>query len=200
MAILKIHNPRFVGSLLNPAQAPRPALPEFAFVGRSNVGKSSLINTLLNRRNLARVSKQPGKTRTINYFNIDDRFYLVDLPGYGFARVGHREKHLWQKAIEDYLLQTDRLLMLYVLVDARVGAKELDVQLVAWLRHHQIPFTVVATKVDALGRSKRPGAETAIRQALVLSPDDPLIFFSAKDRTGRADLLKHMKLLLDSSR
>ena len=199
MAVLKFRNPRFVRSTLNPAEALRPELPEFAFVGRSNVGKSSLINTLLNRRNLARVSKQPGKTRTINYFNIDDRFYVVDLPGYGYARVGHRQKHLWQKAIEAYLLSTDRLLMLYVLVDARVGAKELDVQLVAWLRHHQLPFTIVATKVDALSRNRQKQSEAGIRQALALPSEWPIILFSAKNRTGRENLLKQMKQLLEAA-
>ncbi len=187
---MKIKQPKFVKSILHPAEKPVPVLPEFAFVGRSNVGKSSLINTLVNIRHFARVSKKPGKTRTINFFNIDNRCYFVDLPGYGYARASRQEQRVWQKAIEPYLLKNPQLRLLFVLVDAKVGAKESDRQLITWLQYHGVPFQVIATKADQISRSARQKQQHSICTQLNLPSSYPLIFFSAKDRTGRQEVLK----------
>ncbi len=187
---MKIRKAQFVKSTLRKGEGPHPPLPEFAFVGRSNVGKSSLINTLVNIKNFARVSKQPGKTRAVNYFIINDAFYLVDLPGYGFAKVSKAEKQKWQEAIEGYLLENPRLQLLFVLVDAKVGVKPADEQLVEWLQYHHIPFQVIATKADQIGRSKWQGAIQEIQKRLRLLPDQPVILFSAKTRLGRDEVWK----------
>ncbi len=195
--MLKIKDPKFIKSVLNWQNKPKSALPEIAFVGRSNVGKSSLINCLLNRKNFARVSKKPGKTQTINFFNIDNTFYLVDLPGYGFARRSMMQKENWETSIEDYLLNSPELLILFVLIDSNVGVKEKDQQLIEWLDYHQIPFQVVATKVDKISRSQRNSQEQRIREGLGLDINNPIMFFSTKDRTGRNGVLKHISKLLN---
>ncbi|NOX38246.1 MAG: YihA family ribosome biogenesis GTP-binding protein [Calditrichaeota bacterium] len=193
---MKIKQPRFVKSILNPAEKPFPELPEIAFVGRSNVGKSSLINTLVNIRNFARVSKKPGKTRTINFFNIDNRCYFVDLPGYGYAKAPKTEQKKWQRAIEPYLLENPKLRLLFVLVDAKVGAKDSDRQLIEWLQYHRIPFQIVATKADQISQGKWQKQRQLICEQLHLPADYPLIFFSAKNRTGRQDILGLIEKLL----
>ena len=195
---MKIRKAQFVKSTLNPKDAPQPARPEFAFVGRSNVGKSSLINTLVNIKNFARVSKQPGKTRAINYFNINDAFYLVDLPGYGFAKISKTEQKKWQRAIEGYLVNNPRLRLLFVLVDAKVGPKATDVQLVEWLQYNGIPFQVVATKIDQVGRSKWQQVQTTIAETFHLMPGTPIVLFSAKNRTGRGDIWQIIEAHLKS--
>ena len=175
---------------------PKPALPEIAFVGRSNVGKSSLINCLVNRKNFAHVSKKPGKTQTINFFNINDIFYLVDLPGYGFARRSMKQKENWETSIEDYLLNNRKLFILFVLIDSKVGVKEKDQQLIEWLDYHQIPFMVIATKADKISRSQRDNQGKRIKEDLGIASSYPVLFFSAKDRTGRGEVLRYISELL----
>ena len=183
---------------MNWKDAPRLKLPEVAFVGRSNVGKSSLINALINSKNLARVSKQPGKTRTINYFAVDEWFYLVDLPGYGFARTSKEEQLLWQEAIEGYLLNSQSLRMLFVLIDGKVGAKKNDVQVIEWLRFNKIPFQVVATKSDRISRNVQLNQAKAISTVLELTGDPSLIFSSAKDRSGRGTLWRAIQRIVNA--
>lgn len=198
-AMIKIKNVQYVKSILSANERPIPALPEIAFVGRSNVGKSSLINCLVNVKNLARVSKQPGKTRAINYFSVDNRFYLVDLPGYGFAKVSKSAQVDWQRVIEAYLLNNQQIRRILVLIDSKVGAKENDRQLIEWLEFNRAPYRVVATKVDKISRSERAVQARKIREALNQSRNEPLLFFSAKDRTGREELLKYIGELLEGS-
>lgn len=169
--------------------------PEIAVVGRSNVGKSSLINTLVNIHNFARVSKQPGKTRTINYFNINDKFYLVDLPGYGYAKVSKVEKKSWEGAIEGYLLNRPTMRCLFLLVDAKVGLKDNDHQMLEWLVYSKIPFQVIATKVDRINHSAR------LKFMQALEADYPeiarsIIPFSAKTREGKGEVLKTISQLI----
>ncbi len=197
--MLKIKDVQFVKSISRLQDKPHPYYPEFAFAGRSNVGKSSLINCLLNRKNLARVSKQPGKTRSINYFLINRQFYLVDLPGYGFARVSAGEKKRWQEMIESYLLQSEELVQLFVLVDAVVKAQKNDLQLVEWLNHHQIPFAVVATKADKLSQFRLNVHLNEITRQLQLDDSHPIFPFSAVKRTGRGELLGYIDRLLKGS-
>lgn len=190
--MLKIKNARFVKSILDGKEKPRPALPEVVFAGRSNVGKSSLINSLVNQRNFARVSKKPGKTQTINFFNIDDTFYLVDLPGYGYARRSKAQQSTWNEGIENYLMNSRELLILLALIDSKVGVKETDKQLVEWLKHIQIPFRIIATKVDQISRSKAADSEKRIRESLGMSPENTIIFYSVRNRTGRETVLKYL--------
>lgn len=197
-AMIQIKNVQYVKSILSANERPTPALPEIAFVGRSNVGKSSLINCLANVKNLARVSKQPGKTRAINYFSVDNRFYLVDLPGYGFAKISKSARVDWQRVIEAYLLNNQQIRSILVLIDSKVGAKENDRQLIEWLEFNRAPYRVVATKVDKISRSERAVQARKIREALNQSRNEPLLFFSAKDRTGREELLKYIGELLES--
>jgi GTP-binding protein len=193
--MLKIKNTKFIKSVLDRKEKPKPSLPEVVFAGRSNVGKSSLINCLVNQRNFARISKKPGKTQTINFFDIDNQFYLVDLPGYGFARRSMKEKSNWNEAIEDYLLNNRELLVLFALIDSKVGVKENDRQLIEWMAYNQIPFQIIATKVDQVPKSKRQAQANRIRELLGLANEAPVIFFSSKDRTGREEVIKYLSNL-----
>ena len=145
---------------------------EVAFVGRSNVGKSSLINALANRRQLARVSNTPGRTQLINVFAVPGGGTLVDLPGYGYAAVPGRIKQGWQKMIEGYLLEREGLVMVFVLVDGEIGPTKLDLQMLDWLRDNGIPHTVVATKGDKVKSSKRPTRKRELAEACQLEPGD----------------------------
>lgn len=196
MPSLKIINAKFIKSILERNSKPKPALPEVAFAGRSNVGKSSLINCLVNQRNFARVSKKPGKTQTINFFNIDNKFYLVDLPGYGFARRSKVQQDSWDKSIEDYLLNSAELLIILVLIDSKVGVKKTDQQLIEWLDFNHIAFQIVATKADQISRSQQNKQEQSIRDDLSLPVTHPILFFSSKDRTGRQELIQLLGKLL----
>jgi len=190
--MLKIKQSSFVKSVVRISERPQPPLPEFAFAGRSNVGKSSLINCLVNRKNFAKVSKHPGKTRTINYFIINKQFYLVDLPGYGFARVSKTEKLKWKSMIEEYLLESDRLQMLYLLIDAAVGPQTNDLQLIEWVQYHQLPFFIIATKADKIKGNARAKLKLQLAEILEKDIDDSFLFFSSKNRLGRAELLSHI--------
>ncbi|OPX33969.1 hypothetical protein B1H10_04640 [candidate division KSB1 bacterium 4484_188] len=197
---MEIKDCSFVKSVVDYKTRPEPALPEFAFAGRSNVGKSSLINSLLRRKNIAKISKQPGKTRTINYFLVNQSFYFVDLPGYGFAKVSQQEKVKWGKMIEDYLVNSRELRTLFVLVDALVGPKKNDEQLVEWLQFHQIPFTLIATKADKVGVSSQRKRAEEIGKMLNLSVSRDIFFYSAKKNTGRDKLLGQIELYLKNKR
>lgn len=195
----EIKNPQFVKSILNLKEKPHPALPEIAFVGRSNVGKSSLINCLVNIKNFARVSKQPGKTQTINFFRIDDAFYFVDLPGYGYAKRSKKQLSEWGKSVEDYLLNSRELAVLYVLIDSKVGVKAADQQLLEWLRFNTIPFEIIATKADRISKSAKIKQERIIKNKLNLPETAHLIFFSAKTRQGQSELTQHLSMVLSTS-
>ena len=179
----------FVKSIVDQKNRPKPYLPEFAFAGRSNVGKSSLINCLVNRSNFAHVSKNPGKTRTINYYQINDVFYLVDLPGYGFARVSKSEKGSWQKMIENYLIQNHYLKTVFVLIDCRVGHKKSDLELFEWLHFHLIPFTIILTKADQVNRNGQAKRISELLATLRHVSRNQILIFSAKNRLGREELL-----------
>lgn len=198
--MLKISSITFVKSITDIKNRPEPLHPEFAFAGRSNVGKSSLINCLLNRRNLARISKTPGKTRTINYYLINNIFYLVDLPGYGFARVPPVEQKKWQSMIENYLIKNPCLKVLYVLIDSVTGMKKNDLQLFEWLHFQNIYYRVILTKFDRIGVQRRQLRIQEIRNSLPLYEiQSDVISFSARDRTGRNDLLNDINIFLKNS-
>jgi GTP-binding protein len=169
----------FIGSF--PKDPPQSHLPEFAFVGRSNVGKSSAINTLLGRKKAARVSRTPGRTQLINIFEIDDELRFVDLPGYGFAKVPGHVRHTWKQMIDDYLFGRVTLQGVVVLVDARHSAQKLDISMLASLQKASIPAIVVATKVDTLKRNKRVRQLATLRKGLMV-PE--LIPFSSVNKEG----------------
>lgn len=148
-----IRSAEFIVSNTDPKKSPAPDKPEYAFIGRSNVGKSSLINRLVNRKNLAKTSATPGKTQLINHFLINDGWYLVDLPGYGYARKAKTDRAQWAAFIEKYILGRENLVCLFVLLDARLPLQKIDDEFLTWLGENGIPFCIVYTKADKLGRT-----------------------------------------------
>ena len=185
---MQVHTARFVLSALDPAQYPRDRQPEFAFVGRSNVGKSSLLNTLLGRKGLAKTSGTPGKTQTLNFFSINEKFYFVDLPGYGFAKVPKDMKDTWNRVMVDYLRDRESLRLVISLVDARHKPSPLDVEMLNILEEAEVPTLVVATKIDKLKRSQRRGNLAQIQETLGLPEDIEVLPFSSVDREGVKEL------------
>lgn len=170
-------------------QFPGQGLPEIAMVGKSNVGKSSLINSMTNNSKLARTSAEPGKTRLVNLYLINEAFFLVDLPGYGFARAPKQEKEKWAAMIEGYLRGSKHLKRVFQLVDIRHEPTEDDQLMVEYLRHYDIPFTVVATKADKLSKAQRGRNIPAICRKLAVQPWEVMVW-SSKDGTGRDRLLE----------
>ena len=192
---LKIKKVNLFRTVYRPEDLPQTPYSEVAFVGRSNVGKSSLLNALANNFKLAKVSSEPGKTRSVNFFLVNDRFFLVDLPGYGFAKVPLKEQKRWRELIETYLKSRDTLKAVFLLVDSRIGPTEKDLQMKEWLEFYGIPFVVVATKVDKLKKNERKNLEPSVKKALGRD-DVKVILFSAKTREGRQELLKVLEEVL----
>jgi GTP-binding protein len=187
----------FILSAVNEGQYPEPSLPEIAFAGRSNVGKSSLINTLVNRRNLAKASSQPGRTRMINFFAVDGRIVLVDLPGYGFARVPPAEKAAWKVMVENYLRLRTNLRGVVVILDIRRDVSQMDLDLISWLNYYALPQIPVLTKADKLSRNEAAKRQAAISRQLAshgigIKP----ALFSAKTRLGKEELWRAILDLL----
>jgi|SRR5690554_4044572 len=172
-------------------KCPPAGKPEFAFIGRSNVGKSSLINMLTQSRHLAKTSGTPGKTQLINHFIIDDRWYMVDLPGYGFAKVGKKLKAEWEEMIKNYLSHRENLLATFVLIDSRLDPQKNDLEFIRWCAENGIPIVLAFTKADKLSRSKVQGNVSKFLQAtLEIFKEAPLYFItSAEKQTGREELL-----------
>lgn len=179
-------------------QYPPCDLPEIALVGRSNVGKSSLINCLANRKNLARTSSTPGKTATINFYEIGGRFRLVDLPGYGYAKVSRQEKEKWAGMIENYLAKRENLVQVIQLVDARHKPTADDKTMFDWICSYNYEPFVVATKLDKLKKSQIEANLTAIYEELKLTEESVLIPFSSESREGRAEVLELIDYVLET--
>lgn len=175
---------------------PQQGLPEFAMAGKSNVGKSSLINSLTRNSKLARTSSEPGKTRLINYYGINDAFLLVDLPGYGFARAPRGEQEKWAQMIEGYLVGSRNLRHVFHLVDIRHAPTQEDQMMTEYLRHYEIPFSVIATKADKLSKAQRGRSIPVICRTLAVQPWE-ILTYSAQDATGREALLEKLEALLD---
>ena len=175
------------------SRLPENTLPEFAFAGRSNVGKSSLINVLMNRKSYARTSAQPGKTQTINFYNIDEKLYFVDLPGYGYAKVSMQAREKWGKMIERYLKKSRQLKKIFLLVDIRHKPSANDVQMYEWIVYQGFQPVVVATKLDKINRSQTAKQQKQIRETLGMSAGTVLIPFSAETRQGRDELWELME-------
>ena len=170
------------------SRLPENELPEFAFAGKSNVGKSSLINALMNRKAYARTSSQPGKTQTINFYNINNAFYYVDLPGYGYAKVSLEAKEKWGKMIERYLSRSRMLKMVFLLVDIRHDPSANDKSMYDWIVYNGYHPVIIATKLDKINRSQVAKHTNAIRQGLGMAPEDILIPFSAETKQGREEI------------
>ena len=181
---MKIRSTEIVVSAVNRNQYPTEGLPEIALVGRSNVGKSSTINTLLNRRNFARTSQTPGKTRTINFFLINNEFYFVDLPGYGYAKIAKSEKEKWGVIMERYLQDRNELCAIFLLVDIRHEPTNDDVMMYEWIKHFGYNCVVIATKADKISRGQYQKHFSIIRKKLQLEKDEKIILISSLKKTG----------------
>lgn len=195
---MNIKNAEFIISNTDPAKCPTTGKPEFAFIGRSNVGKSSVINMLVNRKNLAKTSSTPGKTQTINHFLIDNSWYLVDLPGYGYASVGRSSRQSWPVMIENYIKNRETLQNTFVLIDSRLEPQANDLDFVGWIGKKQLPFSLVFTKIDKLSKSALSKSVSAWGQKLKQTWDElpPVFFTSAEKKTGREELLGYIETIL----
>lgn len=187
---MQIKDAKYELTAVKPQQYPADILPEIAFVGRSNVGKSSLINGLLNRKNLARVAAKPGKTREINFYRVNGALFLVDLPGYGYAQVSKAERASWSEMIETYLNTREQLKAVLMLVDIRHAPTSDDRLMLDWLRTQTKPYLIVATKLDKIPRSQLNVRLKEIRAVLGLAEDTILIPFSAESKQGRDEIWK----------
>ncbi len=185
---MNVQNAAFLTSAARPNQFPRDRRPEVAFVGRSNVGKSTLLNALLNRKGLAKTSKKPGKTRLINFFDVDGRLYFVDLPGYGFAKVSKAMQAAWSELIGGYLRDREPLRLAVHLIDSRHPPTPRDHDLLALLEDAEVPTLIVTTKIDKLRPNQRKRSLATLRRELGLEPDALVIPFSAVTGEGKAPL------------
>lgn len=192
---MMIKKAKFQTSLAEFKPFPGQGLPEIAFAGKSNVGKSSLINALTHNSKLARTSSEPGKTRLVNFYLLNEAFFLVDLPGYGFARASKQEKEKWSGMIEGYLQGSQNLRHVVQLVDIRHAPTEEDQMMTNYLRHYEIPFTVVATKADKLSKAQRSRSVPVICRTLVVQPWE-IIACSSEDGTGLEALTDAMERVL----
>ena len=197
---MNIRVAEFVVSNTDPSRCPEPNKHEFAFIGRSNVGKSSLINLLVNRKNLAKTSSTPGKTQTINHFLINEEWYLVDLPGYGYASVTRSKHRSWGSMIETYLKKRTSLLTTFVLLDPRLEPQKIDLEFIQWMGVQKIPFSLVFTKADKITKNQLLVSKKKWETTLSETWDElPLIFLtSSEERKGRDELLSYIESLLTS--
>lgn len=192
MAQFNLNKAEFVKSAASPEAFIRDSLPRIVFAGKSNVGKSSVINRLLNRKNFARVGAQPGKTVHVNYFKIDGRCWFVDLPGYGYAAVAKAERDRWARLMESFFAEPEQISLGVMIVDARHKPTADDMTMCEWFKGSGRPFVVAANKCDKLSKTAAAANLAMIRAALELSEDTPLLAFSAEKGEGRAELLSRI--------
>ncbi|MEN6468557.1 MAG: ribosome biogenesis GTP-binding protein YihA/YsxC [Smithella sp.] len=195
---MKITSAEFIKSAVWPAQYPPATMPEIAFVGRSNVGKSSLMNTLVGRKKLAKTSNTPGRTQLINFFDINGAISFVDLPGYGFAKVSQSVKKDWGNMIETYLRERQNLAMVIFILDIRRDPSDDDLSLRAWLEEYHIPYISILTKVDKLSNNQTLGRKKLIEKALGADTQKKTILFSAKTQKGKEELWQFLENHLSS--
>ena len=195
MAELNINKAEFIKSAAAPSGFIRDALPNIVFSGKSNVGKSSVINRLLNRKNFARVGQSPGKTVHVNYFLIDKKVYFVDLPGYGYARRGQKGKDQIRTIIEDYILEREQMTNLFVLIDSRLEPQKIDLEFMEWLGENGIPFSIIFTKADKLKGGRLKMNINAYLRELGKQWEElpPYFVSSSEDRTGRTEILDYIE-------
>lgn len=182
---MKVKNAEIVISAVKPAQYPVSHLPEIALAGRSNVGKSSFINKMLNRKNLARTSSKPGKTQTLNFYNIDDILHFVDVPGYGYARVSKTERAAWGKMIETYLTNREQLKAVVLIVDVRHKPTQDDIMMYDFLKHFGLSVIIIATKADKIPKGKWQKHLKIVKETLELEEGDEMILFSSETAQGK---------------
>lgn len=185
---MKISSVELTISAVRQSQYPEDKNPEFLLVGRSNVGKSSFINSIIERRNIARVSSKPGKTQTLNFYNINNDFYLVDVPGYGYASVSKEIQAKFGKMIEEYIENRDNLKRVFMLVDFRIKPTQDDLLMYNFLKYYNLPVTIVSTKVDKVSRNDRDKQIKLISEELNIREDDKLVLFSTKTKLGKAEI------------
>ena len=188
---MKVTSAEFITSAVKRSDYPEELLPEVAFAGRSNVGKSSLINTLVNRKHLVRTSSSPGRTQTLNFFRINNQINFVDLPGYGFAKVPLKVKAQWKAMVENYLKHRTTLQLVIILLDIRRTPSSDDASLMRWLENFGIPFLIVLTKTDKLSQNKCSAQQKIIQDFLLLKREE-VVCFSAVTRKGRQEILKRI--------
>ena len=193
---MKISDVKLTVQAVRRSQYPEADIPEFMLVGRSNVGKSSFINTLVNRKNIAYTSGKPGKTQTLNFYLVNESFYLVDVPGYGYASVNKKIQEKFGKMIEEYLEKRDELIRVFMLIDFRHKPTEDDKLMYNFLKYYNIPVTVVATKVDKVGTSKIEKNKKIILDTLDLVVGDDLVLFSSVTKLGKEDVLRKIEDLI----
>ena len=196
-----IKNLKFDKSSSKLEQCPKGTQPEFAFIGRSNVGKSSLINLITGHKKLAKISVSPGKTKLINHFLINESWYLVDLPGYGYARASKTEKRLFSKLIEDYILKREQLVCLFILLDIRIEPQDIDLNFIAWIGKSQIPFVLVFTKTDKINQKTISENTKKFERSLLQTWETlpPFYFTSTIKKQGKDEILKFIESLLKIS-
>ncbi len=191
---MKINSVELTTSAVRQSQYPTDNLPEYLLIGRSNVGKSSFINTLVNRKNYARTSGKPGKTQTINFYKVNDAFYLVDAPGYGYAQTSKENRQKFGMMIEDYLVNRPNLKQIFLLIDFRHRPTNDDIMMYNFLKYYKLPVTIVATKCDKIGITLQQKQRSAILDDLDLVVGDDFIMFSNMTKTGKEDILKKIKI------
>ena len=195
---MKIDNINLYVSAVRRSQYPEDNLPEFIMLGRSNVGKSSFLNTLVNRKNMARISSKPGKTNTINFFNIEDKFYLVDVPGYGYADTSKEEIRKFGLMVEEYLQKRQELKRVFLLVDLRHKPTNDDKIMYDFLKYYQIPVTVVATKSDKVSAKDKEKNLKQVKETLDIIVGDNLVEFSSVNKVGRDEILKIIEQVISN--
>ena len=186
---MKINSVELEISAVRRSQYPDDDLPEFLMIGRSNVGKSSFVNTLVNRKNIARTSARPGKTQTLNFYNVNDTFYLVDVPGYGYAVVNKEQQKKFGMMIEEYIKSRHELKRVFLLVDFRHKPTEDDLLMYNYLKYYNVPVTIVATKVDKVGASKKDKNYKILVDTMNLVVGDDIVLFSSVSKLGREEIL-----------
>lgn len=192
---MKINTAEFIISNSEVAKCPKEILPEYAFIGRSNVGKSSLINMLTNHKNLAKTSGRPGKTQLINHFKINNNWFLVDLPGYGYAKVSKKTKSIFQQFITDYFETREQLVCAFVLIDIRLEAQKIDIEFMSYMGESEIPFCIIFTKADKISKTKIDSHIAAYRKQMYMNnwEEMPQYFVtSATETTGKEDVLGYI--------
>jgi len=192
---MKINTAEFIISNSEVAKCPTERLPEYAFIGRSNVGKSSLINMLTNHKSLAKTSGRPGKTQLINHFKINSNWFLVDLPGYGYARVSKKTKEVFQKFITDYFEKREQLVCAFVLIDIRLEAQAIDLEFITYLGEYEVPFCIIFTKADKISKTKIDSHVAAYRKKLLANNWEempPYFVTSSTEGTGKDSVLEYI--------
>ncbi|MBC3898295.1 YihA family ribosome biogenesis GTP-binding protein [Acetobacterium malicum] len=194
---MKVSKAEIVISAVAEAQYPDDNLPEIVLLGRSNVGKSTFVNTLIERRSLARTSSQPGKTQTMNFYRINDLFHFVDMPGYGYAKASKTEREKWGKMIEKYLRNRENVAMIFQLIDSRHDPSEDDLLMYEWLVHYGLNPMIIGTKADKISKTNQKKSISRIAKLLNLRSSREVILFSAETKLGKEEVWEHIEKVLD---